>query len=86
VDFGFSIGSISLEKLMNFQFNFIHWPGLNASNWLEYVGYPQLGMLAIVVSGYLDTVLLLIAAIYLLRWVRPKGGKRPPLPIDTTEE
>jgi hypothetical protein len=43
-------------------------------------------MLAIVTSGYLDTVLLLIAAIYLLRWLRPKGGKRPPLPIETTEE
>jgi hypothetical protein len=84
-DFRISIGPISLDKLLDYQFRFIHWPGLYASNWFEGIGFPKLGILATAVSGYLDTVLLLIAVIFLFRSFRGRGAKSLSLPSDPTD-
>ena len=86
---GISFGAISLDKLLRYQFKLIHWPGFRASDWFDYIGYPQLGTLAIVASGYIDTVLLLIAVVFIFRSLirafgRP-GSRRPTLPSDPTE-
>jgi hypothetical protein len=85
VDIGIPFGAISLEKLLGYQFNIIHWPGFYASDWFEGIGYPQVGNLALVAIGYLDTVLLLIAGIFVFRWMSRRGAKRIPPPDDPTE-
>lgn len=84
-DAGFSVGGLTLEKLMGYQFKIIHWPGLYASEWVDRIHFPTLGDLVIVASGYLDTVLLLIAVIFLFRWFRPRSAKRSSRPNDPTE-
>ena len=85
VDVGISAGAGWLEKLMYYEFKLIHWPGLYASYWFDSIGFPQIGSLAIVTSGYLDTVLLLIAVIFVFRSLRRRGSKRSSLPDDPTE-
>jgi hypothetical protein len=62
-----SIGGISLGKLLDNQFEIIHWPGLYLADWFDHVGFPQLGMIATAVCGYLDTVILLIVVIFAFR-------------------
>jgi hypothetical protein len=84
-DFRISLGSISLDKLLDYQFKFIHWPGLYLSDWLESIGLPKLGFLAIAASGYLDTVILLIALIFLFRSFSGRKTKRLSLPSDPTD-
>jgi hypothetical protein len=86
VDARFSIGPLSLEKLLGYQFEFLHWPGLYVSGWLDRIGFSQVDFVAIGASGYIDTVLLLIACIFVLRWSRPKGRRRPPSPTNTSED
>jgi hypothetical protein len=49
------------------------------------MSYPQLGSLAIVASGYADTILLLVAVIYLFRWLRRGGRRRRSLPDEPME-
>jgi hypothetical protein len=62
-----SVGSISLGKLLGLQFQIIHWPGLIASDWFDRIGFPLLGLFATAASGYIDTVILLFAVIFVFR-------------------
>ena len=80
-----SIGAISLGKLLGMQFQIIHWPGLIASDWFDRVGFPQLGLFATAISGYIDTVILLIAVIFIFSSLFGRGAKRPSRPDDPTE-
>jgi hypothetical protein len=80
-----SFGGISLEKLLDFQFRVIHGPGLYVSDWLEGIGFAKLGILATATSGYLDTVLLLIAVVYLFRSFFGRRTKPYSLPNDPTD-
>jgi len=87
---GISLGGISLKMLLNLQFRIIHWPGFYASDRFDYIGYPQLGSLAFIACGYLVTVLLLLAVIFIFRiftraFGRP-GTRRPSLPDEPSEE
>jgi len=86
IDSAISFGPISLEKLLLYQFKIIHWPGLIASDWFERIGFLQIGFLATVAIGYLDTVLLLIAVTFLFDSLRPRGARHPAQPDDPAEE
>lgn len=86
VDARFSIGALSLEKLLGYQFELLHWPGLYVSGWLDRIGFSQVDFVAIGASGYIDTVVLLIACIFGLRWLRPKGRRRSSSPTNTSED
>lgn len=75
---GILVGGVSLGALLNDQFEIIHWPGLRASDWFDSIGFPQIGLMATVASGYVDTILLLLAAIVVFGWLRGGGARRPP--------
>jgi len=82
---GLSFGGISLDRLFDFQFKVLHGPGLYASDWFNYIGFPKIGTLAIIASGYLDTVILLLVCIFALGPLFRRSAKRPPRPSDPTE-
>ena len=75
-----SFGAISLGKLLGYQFEILHWPGLYASDWFDRIGLSQLGLFATAVSGYLDTILLLIVCISAIGSLRPRNRMRPSQP------
>jgi|WetSurMetagenome_2_1015567.scaffolds.fasta_scaffold255028_2 hypothetical protein len=62
-----SLGAISLGKLLDLQFQIIHWPGLIAADWFDRIGFQILGLFATAISGYIDTVILLFAVIFAFR-------------------
>jgi len=78
-------GGISLDRLLSYQFKILHWPGSYASDWLTSWGFPEVGYLAMVASGYFDTVLLLILAIGFVGWLRSQGVRHPAQPDGPAE-
>jgi hypothetical protein len=80
-----SLGGISLGKLLDSQFEIIHWPGLYLADWFDRVGFPLLGLIATAVCGYLDTVILLIAVIFVSGSLGGQGVRRPSRPDHSTE-
>ena len=85
IDLRISFGAISLDKLLSDEYQFLHWPGIYFSNWLEGIGFSRVGLLAVVASGYLDTVILLIAVIFIFRAL-PRRRSRRSLPPDEPME
>ena len=79
-------GGISLDNLLGYQFNILHWPGSYASDRLTLMGYPQVGYLAMVASGYLGTVLLLIALIFFFGWLRSPSVRHRAQPDGPAED
>jgi hypothetical protein len=71
IDVGLPDYASRFEKLVALQWVILHWPGLQAPDWLG----SQLGIFVLFASGYLDTVLLLIAFIFAFRWVRCLVGR-----------
>lgn len=84
-DFKISFGVISLAKLLDYQFRFIHWPGRYLSDWLEGIGLARLGILVTATCGYLVTVILLIAVIYFFRSFSGRKTKPLSIPNDPTD-
>jgi hypothetical protein len=71
IDVGLPDNASRFEKLVAFQWVILHWLGLQAPDWLG----SQLGVFVLFASGYIETVLLMIACIFAFRWVRRLTGK-----------
>jgi hypothetical protein len=57
-------------KLFSYQWVALHYPGMLSLDWLTRIlGSEKLGMCVVIVSGYLETVLLLAGLILGLRWM-----------------
>jgi hypothetical protein len=54
----------------------LHLPGLWLLRWLDRTGYTRWESLALFGSGYIDTVLVLLFAILLVRWISGLTGRR----------
>jgi hypothetical protein len=57
-------------RLLADQWLLLHLPGVVSLGWLDRLGLERFDTFVLFVSGYLETVLLLIAGIVLCQWIR----------------
>jgi len=83
---GISIGAITVDQLLRYQFDFLHTPGYYASEWFYYHRIPKVGTLAIAACGYFETVLGLIVLIFLGKALFSREKRRPPTHDEPAED
>jgi hypothetical protein len=59
-----------MQKFIGIQWLVIHWPGIQALNWLEPNGYLGLGNFVVVACGYFDTFLLIVVVMIAMQSFR----------------
>jgi hypothetical protein len=67
-------------RLLAGQWLLLHLPGVVSLGWLDRVGLERYDSFVLFVSGYLETVSLLIAGIVFFQWIRDlsmRGARRP---------
>ena len=57
-------------RLLADQWLVLHLPGVVSLSWLDRLGLHRFDYFALFLSGYVETVLLLIACIALFQWIR----------------
>jgi hypothetical protein len=71
IDVGLPDDATLLEKLIGAQWVILHWPGLYLSDWFDSTSSPTWRTdFVLFVSGYFDTVLLIIAFFGVFWWLR----------------
>jgi len=75
LDVGYSAGTSWYIELMASQWAYVHFPGLLFVAWTANTWLVLLGFVAIPVSGYIDTALLIFGSILGFRWLRRLAQK-----------
>jgi hypothetical protein len=77
LDVGLAPNAPWYASLMAFEWVILHWPGLRLSNWIEQMGFQGFEFVILFASGYIDTVLLIVASIFGFRFICDLAGKGP---------
>jgi hypothetical protein len=64
-------------RLLADQWLLLHLPGVVSLGWLDRLGLTRYDSFVLFVSGYLETVLLLIAGIVFWEWIRDMSARHP---------
>jgi hypothetical protein len=75
IDVGLPDDASWYQNLIGSQWVIVHLPGLRSIDWFNRMGFRGHDGLIVFVSGYLDTVLLLIVCILAFRWLRQLARK-----------
>ena len=70
IDVGLPDSTPWYGRLLADQWLLLHLPGVVSLGWLDRIGLERFDSFVLFVSGYLETVLLLIAAIVFWEWIR----------------
>jgi hypothetical protein len=77
MDVGLPEGIPWYTRLLADQWLLLHLPGVVSLGWLDRLGLERFDTFVLFVSGYLETVLLLIAGIVLVQWIRDRSTGQP---------
>ena len=75
IDVGLPPDAKWYTKALGFQWLFLHWPGLWLSSGMDNTRFERLEPFLWAASGYVDTVLLILAGIFAFRRVRGLARK-----------
>jgi hypothetical protein len=77
IDAGLPAGIPWYTRLLADQWLLLHLPGVVSLGWLDRLGLTRYDSFVLFVSGYLETVLLLIAGIVFWEWIRYRPARHP---------
>jgi hypothetical protein len=77
MDVGLAANIPWYTRLLADQWLLLHLPGVVSLGWLDRLGLQRFDTFVLFVSGYLETVLLLIAGIVLWQWIREVSTRHP---------
>jgi hypothetical protein len=67
-------------RLLADQWLLLHLPGVVSLGWLDRLGLERFDSFVLFVSGYLETVTLLVAGIVFCQWIRDISTRQPAEP------
>jgi len=75
IDVGLPDDASWLQRLVGAQWIVLHWPGLRLLEWLGAVGGQRLAIPGLFASGYIDTVMVILASALFVMWLRRLASK-----------
>jgi hypothetical protein len=77
IDVGLPASIPWYTRLLADQWLLLHLPGVVSLGWLDRLGLARYDSFVLFVSGYLETVLLLIVGIVFWEWIRDRSARHP---------